>query len=129
MLHAPDPRADRPGALHQRVLRRRAREAELERDLLTGVGNGQLDYRIATEDWLGGGEIELGKAEVGPPGVQAHKQVLAIQAHAPACFGYEVFLGGGCAPGGLLLCEQGAPAGGNRADVVTVGLLRGGCGD
>jgi hypothetical protein len=128
MLQAPDPRADRPGALHQHVLRRRAREAELERELPTGVSNSQLDHRVAIEDRLGGWEIELGQAEVGAPGIQAHKQVLAIEAHAPACFGYEVFLGSGGAPGGLLLRGQCTPADGDRADVVTVGLLRGGAG-
>ena len=43
-------------------------------------------------DRLGGREIELGQAEVGAPGVQADKQVLAVQAHALARFGYVVFL-------------------------------------
>ena len=71
MLHAPDRGPDRPGALHQRVLGRQAREANLERDLLTGVGNGQLHHRVVREDRLGGWEIELGQAEVGAPGVHA----------------------------------------------------------
>ena len=36
------------------------------------------------EDGLGGREVELGQAKIGAPGVQAHKEVVAIAAHPAA---------------------------------------------
>jgi hypothetical protein len=57
-----------------------------------GVGNDQLGHRVGTEDRLGGREVELGQVEVGAPGVQAHKEVVAVEAHPAARFGYEVLL-------------------------------------
>jgi hypothetical protein len=47
--------------LHQRVLGRRAWDAELERDLAIGVRNDQLSHGVGTEDRLGGREVELGQ--------------------------------------------------------------------
>src|ERR1017187_3653069 len=55
VLHATDASPDRGGALQQRVLGRRAWNAELERDLATGAGNDQLGDRVGTEDRLGRG--------------------------------------------------------------------------
>ena len=55
----------------------------------------QLDHRVETEDRLGEREVELGKVEIGAPGVQACKEVVAVEAHLAARFGYEVFVGGG----------------------------------
>jgi hypothetical protein len=71
VLHAADGSPYRGGALHQRVLGRRARDAELERNLPTGVRNDQLDHRVETEDRLGGREVQLGQVEIGPPGIHA----------------------------------------------------------
>src|ERR1039458_4305657 len=89
VLHAADASPDRGGALQQRVLGRRGWDAELERDLATGEGNDQLGDRVGTEDRLGGREVELGQVEIGTPDVQAHKEVVAVGAHAAARFGYE----------------------------------------
>jgi hypothetical protein len=112
--------------LHQRVLGRRAWDAELERDLATGVGNVQLHHRVASEDRLGGREVELGQVKIGTPGVQAHEEVVAGGAHPAARFSYEVIIGCGHAPGGALFRGQSAPAAGDSADVVAVALLLGG---
>jgi hypothetical protein len=114
--------------LQQRVLGRRAWDAKLERDLATGVGNVQLDHRVASEDRLGGREVELRQVEIGPPGVQAHKEVVAGGAHPAARFGYEGIIGCGHAPGGVLFRGQSAPATGDSANVVAVALLLGGAG-
>ena len=87
------------------------------------VGNEQLDHRVATEDRLGGWEIELGQAKVGTPGVQAHKEIVAVEAEPVALLVYEVILGRRNAPRGALFRGQSTPAGGDRADVAAVGLL------
>jgi hypothetical protein len=68
----------------RRGLRRWSRDAELERDLACGVGNGQLSHGVLTEDRFGGREVELRQVEIGAPGVQAHKEVVAGGAQ-PGC--------------------------------------------
>jgi hypothetical protein len=77
VLHRADASPDRGGALHQRVLGRWARNAELESNLATGIGNDQPSHGVETEDRLGGREVELGQAEVGPPGVHADLHVVS----------------------------------------------------
>ena len=79
MLHTADASPDRGGALQQRVLGRRARDAEFESNPATGVGNAQRGHRVGTEDRFGGREVELGQAEVGPTGIQTCKEVIAVQ--------------------------------------------------
>src|ERR1035441_10001929 len=88
----------------------------------------QLDHRVATEDRLGGREVELGQVEIGAPGIQAHKEVVAGGAHPAARFSYEVIIGCGDAPRGVLFRGQSAPAAGDSANVVAVTLLLGGAG-
>jgi hypothetical protein len=88
----------------------------------------QLDHRVATEDRLGRREVELGQVEIGTPGVQAHKEVVASGAHPAARFSYEVIIGCGDAPRGVLFRGQSAPAAGDSANVVAVVRLLGGAG-
>src|ERR1035441_7463303 len=83
----------------------------------------QLDHRVATEDRLGRREVELGQVEIGTPGVQAHKEVVASGAHPAARFSYEVIIGCGDAPRGALFRGQSAPAAGDSANVVAMALL------
>src|ERR1035438_3750181 len=73
-----------------------------------------------TEDRLGGREVELGQVEIGTPGVQAHKEVVAGGAHPAARFSYEGIIGFGHAPGGVLFRGQSAPAAGDSANVAAV---------
>src|ERR1039458_3210868 len=56
VLHAADASADRGGALHQRVLGRRAGDAELERNLAARVGRHHFGHGVGAEDRLGGEE-------------------------------------------------------------------------
>src|SRR5208337_3399177 len=128
VLHAADTGPDRGGALHQRVLGRRAGDAELERNLATGVGNDQLGHRVGTEDGLGGREVELGQVKVGAPCVQTRKEVVAVQAHPAARFGYKGIISRGKAPRGALLGAKSAPAPEDSAEVAAVALLLGGAG-
>src|SRR5208282_2454126 len=81
-----------------------------------------------TEDRLGGREVKLGQVEVGAPGVQAYKEVAAVEAHRTARLAYKICAGCANAPGGALFRGKSAPAAGDRADVVAVGLLLGGAG-
>jgi hypothetical protein len=128
MLHAAHARPDPRGALHQRVLGRRARDPEFECDSASHVDYHQLGHRVETEDGLVGREVELEQAEVGASDVQAHKVVVAVEAHPTALFGYPVLVGRSAAPGRPLFGAKRAPPAGDSADVVTVGLLLGGAG-
>src|SRR5208282_2071605 len=128
VLYATDASPDRGGALHQRVLGRRAGDAELERNLATGVGNDQLGHRVGTEDGLGGREVELGQVKVGAPCVQTRKEVVAVQAHPAARFGYKGIISRGKAPRGALLGAKSAPAPEDSAEVAAVALLLRGTG-
>ena len=88
----------------------------------------QLGDRVETENGLGGREVELRQAEIGAPGVQARKEVVAVEAHLAARFGYEVFVGRGNAPGGALFGGQSAPAAEDSEEVAAMGLLLRGSG-
>src|ERR1035438_2043160 len=128
VLHTADASADRGGALHQRVLGRRARDAELERKLASRVGRHQLGHWVGTEDRLSGREFELGQAEVGAPQVQAHKEVVAVEAHLAARFRYKALVGRGHAPGGALFGGASAPAVADGDEVAALALLLKGAG-
>ena len=39
----------------------------------------QLDHRVATEDRLGGREVELGQVDIGAPGVHAGIHVVSVR--------------------------------------------------
>src|SRR5664279_3400128 len=125
VLDAADASPDRFGALHQGVLGRRARDAELKRNLATRVGDDQLGHRVGTEDGLGGREVELGQVEVGALGVHAHKVVVAVGSDPATRFGHNVSVERGNAPGGELLGGKCAPAPGDSAEVAPVSQLLG----
>jgi hypothetical protein len=123
MVNIANSTPDRRGAIHQSVLGRRAWDAELEGELAPREGSDQFVHGVLAEHRLGGWEIELGQAEVGAPHVQAHKEVVAAEAHLVARFGYEVSVSCGSAPCSALCRGQCAPAAGDSADVVAVALL------
>src|ERR1017187_4833178 len=125
VLDTADASPNRLGALHQRVLGRRAGDAELERDLATDDGDGQLGHRVGTENRLGGWEIELRQVEIGALGVHAHKVVVAVGADLATVFGDNVSVERGNAPGVELLGVETAPAPGNSAEVAPVSQLLG----
>ena len=102
MLHTANASPDRGGAFHQRVLGRRARDAKVESNPATGIGNDQLGHGVGTEDRCSGREVELGKAEIGAPSDQTRKEVIAVQALPVARFGDQVMPGRNLAPGGVL---------------------------
>src|ERR1035438_6155701 len=115
--------SDRRGALHQGVLGRRGWDAELEGELASCEGSGQFVHGVLAEDRLSRWDIELGQAKVGAPGVQAHKEVVAVAAYPAAFFVHEGFVGRGNAPGIPLFLGQSGPSGRNSADVLAVVLL------
>ena len=61
MLHASDARPDRRGALHQSVMGRRARDAELECNPVSRVGYHQLGHRVGAETGSAGGTSNWGR--------------------------------------------------------------------
>ena len=98
MVDIADTTSDRRGAIHQGVLGRRACDAELEGELAFRGSSDQFVHGVLAEDGLGGWEVELGQTEIGAPGIQAYKEVVAVATYPAAFFVHDLFVGRGEAP-------------------------------